>query len=208
MREVVRQVKELSLGDLIRVEWYDASIGKSLSGGLNGIDVPVTSWGVFLGVLGAKNKHIILAQNSFHYSDGLYDIDYTAIPTAWTTNITAIIRNHVPPETAKQLLNSFLIGGKTSIKRNKRQKKRCETTKDWIRQALTKTIQPKGKHKPITIEPNPKLVYAVKFAITMTLSLTTLEITHITILHTWNSEIFAAITGLTGTITGILIATK
>jgi hypothetical protein len=123
MREVVRQVKELNLGDLIRVEWYDASIGKSLSGGLNGIDVPVTSWGIFLGVLGAKNKHIILAQNSFHYADGVYDIDYTAVPTAWTANITLIAKAHVPRETAEQLLNSFLMGGKrTSAKRIKQQK--------------------------------------------------------------------------------------
>jgi hypothetical protein len=29
---------------------------------LNGIDVPVVSWGIFLGVLGSKNRHIILAQ--------------------------------------------------------------------------------------------------------------------------------------------------
>ena len=77
--------------------------------------------------------------------------------------------------------------------------------KDWIRKALTKTIQPKGKRQPIIIEPNPKLVYTLKFAIATTISLTTLEITHITILHTWNSEIFAAITALTGTITGILL---
>mgnify|MGYP001128106784 CR=1 FL=1 len=123
MKEVVKQVKGLSLGDLVKVDWFDASIGKSLSGGLNGIDVPVTSWGIFLGVLGAKNKHIILAQNNFRYADGLYDIDYTAIPTAWTVGVTAITKNHVPPETAKQLLNSFLIGGKSTIPRNKRQKK-------------------------------------------------------------------------------------
>jgi len=125
MKEVVKQVKGLSLGDLIRVEWFDASIGKSLSGGLNGIDVPVTGWGVFLGVLGAKNRHIILAQNNFRYSDGLYDIDYTAIPTAWTQNISVIAKNHVTPETAEQLLNSFLKGGKrTTAKRIKQQKVR------------------------------------------------------------------------------------
>ncbi|MEM3823793.1 MAG: hypothetical protein QXH87_02555 [Candidatus Bathyarchaeia archaeon] len=123
MRDVVRQVKELSLGDLIRVEWFDASIGKSLSGGLNGIDVPVTSWGIFLGVLGAKNKHIILAQNSFRYADGVHDIDYTAVPTAWTANITVIAKAHVPRETAEQLLNSFLVGGKrTACKRLKQQR--------------------------------------------------------------------------------------
>jgi hypothetical protein len=123
MKEVVKQVKGLNLGDLIRVDWFDASIGKSLSSGLGSIDVPVQSWGIFLGVLGEKNKHIILAQNSFRYADGVYDIDYTAVPVAWASNITTIIKNHVPPETAKQLLNSFLIGGKrTSTKRIKQQK--------------------------------------------------------------------------------------
>jgi hypothetical protein len=123
MKEVVKQVKGLTIGDLIKVDWFDASIGKSLSGGLNGIDVPVTSWGIFIGLLGAKNKHIILAQNNFRYTDSLYDIDYTAIPTAWTTNITVITKNHIPTPQAEQLLNSFLIGGKTNIARNKRQKK-------------------------------------------------------------------------------------
>lgn len=123
MNDVFKQVKNLSVGDLIRIEWFDASIGKSLSGGLNGIDVPVTSWGVFIGVLGQKNKHIILAQNNFRYADGLYDIDYTAVPTAWATNITIIIKNHVPTEEAKQLLHSFLIGGKQHTQRNKKQQK-------------------------------------------------------------------------------------
>jgi hypothetical protein len=124
MREVVKkQVKGLSLGDLVRVEWFDASIGKSLSGGLNGIDVPVVSWGVFLGVLGSKNRHIILAQNSFRYADGFYDIDYTAVPLAWTANATIIAKAHVPVEEAKQLLNSFLVGGKRASIRGKKQEK-------------------------------------------------------------------------------------
>lgn len=124
MRDVVRQVKELSLGDLIRVEWFDASVGKSLSGGLDGIDVPVVSWGVFLGVLGAKNKHIILAQNCFRYADGFCDIDYTAVPVAWTANAIVIAKAHLPTEEAKQLLNSFLIGGKhaTTVKGKKQQR--------------------------------------------------------------------------------------
>jgi hypothetical protein len=123
MKEVVKQVKGLTLGDLVKVDWFDASIGKSLSGGLNGIDVPVTSWGIFIGILGEKNKHIILAQNNFRYADGLYDIDYTAVPTAWATNITLIAKNHIQPEDAKQLLHSFLIGGKQSTQRNKKQQK-------------------------------------------------------------------------------------
>jgi hypothetical protein len=78
---------------------------------------------MFLGVLGKKNKHIILAQNNFRYADGIYDIDYTAIPTAWATNIIAIAKNHVTSETAKQLLNSFLIGGKNTSIRGKKQQR-------------------------------------------------------------------------------------
>jgi len=80
--------------------------------------------------------------------------------------------------------------------------------KDWIKKALTKTIQPKGRGTPTIIEPDPKLVYGVKFAIAMTLCLSALEIAHMLILGKWNSEIFAAITGLTGTISGILITQK
>jgi len=118
-----KQLKNLSIGDLIKVEWQDASIGKSFSGGLSGIDVPVTSWGIFIGILGEKNKHVILGQNSFRYSDGLYDIDYTAIPISWTVNVDVIAKNHVNPEEAKQLLNSFLLGGKRTFARSTRQQK-------------------------------------------------------------------------------------
>ena len=113
----------MSLGDLLRVEWFDASIGKSLNGGLDGIDVPVQSWGIFVGVLGDKNKHIILAQNSFRYADGMYDIDYTAVPVAWTVNVTTVVKSHVVSEDAKQLLQSFLVGGNRSFARRTRQQK-------------------------------------------------------------------------------------
>jgi len=40
-----------------------------------------------------------------------------------TTNITTITKNHIPKPQAEQLLNSFLVGGKSNIPRNKRQKK-------------------------------------------------------------------------------------
>jgi hypothetical protein len=83
MKELNSQIRQLSAGVLVCVEWCDASIGKSLSNGIGGIDVPVKSWGVFIGVLGKSREHVILAQNCFQYSDGLYDIDYTAIPLPW-----------------------------------------------------------------------------------------------------------------------------
>jgi len=78
-KQVLNQLENLSPGCLVCVEWSDASVGKSLGSGV-AVDVSVKSWGVFIGVLGEKNKHIVLAQNSFRYSNSLFDIDYTAIP--------------------------------------------------------------------------------------------------------------------------------
>ena len=74
--------------------------------------------------------------------------------------------------------------------------------KDWIKKALTKRIRQRE------IQPDPRLVYGVKFTIAMTLILSTLEIAHIAFLGKCNSEIFSAITALTGTITGIFITQK
>jgi hypothetical protein len=74
--------------------------------------------------------------------------------------------------------------------------------KDWIKRALTRRTRQRE------IPPDPRLVIGVKFTVAMTLILSTLEITHITFLGKWNSEIFASITALTGTITGILITQK
>jgi hypothetical protein len=73
---------------------------------------------------------------------------------------------------------------------------------DWIKKALTRHVRNRE------IPPDHRLVYGVKFAIAMTISLSALEIAHLAFLSRWNSEIFAAITGLTGTVSGILIAQK
>jgi hypothetical protein len=120
---ILNPIRSLTLGDLIFVSWFDASIGKSLSEGLASIDVPVSSWGIFIGVLGQKNKHLVLAQNNFHYADGLYDIDYTAIPLSWTASVTVIEKHHVKSEEAQSLLSSFLMGGRRRVPKRKRQQK-------------------------------------------------------------------------------------
>jgi hypothetical protein len=113
VKEIQSQIKNLAAGDLVCVEWCDASIGKSLSNGIGGIDVPVKSWGVFIGVLGKKREHVILAQNCFQYSDGLYDIDYTAIPLPWATSATLIDHGYVTAQEAQVLLHSFTINEKS-----------------------------------------------------------------------------------------------
>ena len=73
------KLKSANPGDLICCSWSDASTGRSSGSGL-AIDIPVKSWGVFVGLVGRKIKHIVLAQNSYRYSEWVYDMDYIAIP--------------------------------------------------------------------------------------------------------------------------------
>jgi hypothetical protein len=120
-KQVLKQIKSLKPGSLIRVDWHDASIGKSLSGGYGGIDVPVFSIGIFIGLLGENDKHIILGQNHFRYADGVFDIDYTAIPLVWGVNVKVIQVGYISPEEAQQLLNSFLLGGRRILPKRSRQ---------------------------------------------------------------------------------------
>jgi len=121
-RKVLGELGKLSLGDLVRVEWQDASIGKSLGTGV-AVDVNVCSWGIFIGFMGERGKHIVLAQNNFHYADGLYDIDYTAIPVSWMMSVDVIAKNHIKTSDAKELLNSFLTGGRRTLPKRKRQQR-------------------------------------------------------------------------------------
>jgi hypothetical protein len=82
---------------------------------------------------------------------------------------------------------------------------------DWVKRALTKTIQRKGsrgKTEVLIVQPNEKLVLGLKFAIGMTVCLSVLEVAHLAFLGSWNSEIFAAITGLSGTVMGIFVGQK
>lgn len=118
-KDLKKQLDSLDIGDLICVEWCDASVGKSLGSG-GAIDVPVRSWGVFIGVLGVKAKHIVLAQNSFCYADGLFDLDYTAVPLNWPVDITVIAKGYIPKEAAGKLVNSFMLGGHRMLSRGGR----------------------------------------------------------------------------------------
>jgi len=58
------------------------------------------------------------------------------------------------------------------------------------------------------VPPDEKLVLGVIFAICSLFGLIALQITYLIILKEWNSDIFAAITGLIGTILGIVIGSK
>jgi hypothetical protein len=77
---------------------------------------------------------------------------------------------------------------------------------DPIKRALTRRRFERGR---LVVEaPNDKLVLGVKFAIVMTGFMTAFEFAHMAFMHTWNAEIFAAITGLSGTVIGLFVGQK
>ena len=82
---------------------------------------------------------------------------------------------------------------------------------DFIKRALTKTIQirtAQGNTQQLELPPDKKLLYGMYFALVALVMLTALETTYMIVFQTFNNEIFAAMTGLIGTIMGILISQK
>ena len=83
----------------------------------------------------------------------------------------------------------------------------------WLRKILTKTVTVqtdihRKKVKRAQIPPNEKLVYSIYFAMMALGCLTLLEVTYMIVFRQFNSEIFSAITGLSGTILGVFLGTK
>lgn len=78
--------------------------------------------------------------------------------------------------------------------------------KALIRKALTGTVR--VKKGEMELPPSDRLVYGVSFAIYALLGLVGLQIAHLIVLRSWNNEVFTVISGLIGTITGILIGQR
>jgi len=115
MREVRKQIKGLQLGDLIRVRWFDACKGEARIDEKSDeakvqFDSPVTSWGVFLGLVGEKTKHVLLIRDHFQInaSSGVYDIDFNVVPIGMIHAIEALKRSELEPKVAELLQQAFL----------------------------------------------------------------------------------------------------
>ena len=85
--------------------------------------------------------------------------------------------------------------------------------KNLLRRLFIKKIAlPSGssrkKIKHETVPPSERLIFGIIFAMVALAGLIALEIVHIVFLKTWNNEIFAAITSITGTILGVFISQK
>ena len=115
-KEILKTLGACEPGDLVCVDWYDANIGKSRANG-GSIEVPVKSFGVFVMVAKGKKPTILLAQNCFEYADGFYDVDYMAIPAAWSSVISVVQKQYVPRRMAEGLAESFMVTG-NQVKRS------------------------------------------------------------------------------------------
>jgi len=97
-KKVLKQLGELQLGDLIEVTWLDASRGRLETveelreAGVPGaeIDLPVISYGVYIGTFGKIAKHIVLVASQWLFAQGYGQIDCTIIPVGTVENINVL----------------------------------------------------------------------------------------------------------------------
>ena len=113
-KRIAKQIKALRLGDLVRVEWFDASkgearVGKDTRSDVQ-FDIPVKSWGVFLGIMGRKTKHVVLLRDHFEMSAplGVYDVDFNVIPVGMISYVVVLKKAELDREVAALLQIAFL----------------------------------------------------------------------------------------------------
>lgn len=75
-----------------------------------------------------------------------------------------------------------------------------------LRRALTKTVR--VKKRDLELPPSEHVVWMMYFATISLIGLIALEVVYMIYFRSWSSEIFSAITGLIGTITGIFISQR
>lgn len=116
--KVLKQLKQLQLGDLIEVTWLDASRGRLETveelreAGAAGaeIDLPVTSYGVFIGVFGKRAKHIVLVASQWLFAQGYGQIDCTIIPVGTVENIQVLLPKLMDAENVRVCQQAFMHG--------------------------------------------------------------------------------------------------
>ena len=83
--------------------------------------------------------------------------------------------------------------------------------RSWLKKALTRKVAregSRGEQHIIVIPPSERLVLGVKFTMSMIICLSAVEIAHMAFLGSWSPEVFAVISGLIGTVSGVLIGQK
>ena len=115
---MLKQLGELQLGDFVEVTWLDASKGKietveeMRETGAAGaeIDVPVISYGVYIGAFGKIAKHIVLVASQWLFVQGYGQIDCTIIPVGTVENIRVLLPKLIDVENVRVCQQAFIHG--------------------------------------------------------------------------------------------------
>jgi len=118
-KKVVKQLSELQLGDLVEVAWLDASKGRletveemRESGASEAeIDLPVTSYGVYIRAFGKIAKHIVVVASKWLYAQGYGQIDCTIIPVGTVENIRVLMPKLMDAENVRDCQQACKKGG-------------------------------------------------------------------------------------------------
>jgi hypothetical protein len=106
------------LGDLVQVRWVDASRGKLETvqelreAGASGaeIDLPVVTYGVYIGVFGKIAKHIVVVASQWLYSEGYGQIDCTIIPLGIIQSIAVLKPKVMNAKNVRVCQQAFIHG--------------------------------------------------------------------------------------------------
>jgi len=124
-KSLEKQLQRLQLGDLIEVTWLDASRGKLETveelreAGAAGaeIDLPVTSYGVYIGAFGKRAKHIVLVASQWLFSQGYGQIDCTIIPVGTVEKIRVLLPKLMEAEDVRVCQQAFIHGRARRMRR-------------------------------------------------------------------------------------------
>jgi hypothetical protein len=98
-------IDSLRFGDLIEVEWLDASESTGrLEHSHARFDTPVRSVGYFLGIKGKRTKHVVIAKEII---DNAKAFHYNVLPIAMIEIVSVLAKNRLDPET-KRVLKKFV----------------------------------------------------------------------------------------------------
>ncbi len=202
----VVDVGSLQKGDLIHIEWSDASeVRARLSEHRRNPEARVYEWGVFLGVSErGKRRYLLLGKElalpwkewgAVRVPLDILDKIYVIRPQFCRVLPAGVLRKiRMRPAHNYVFLRKFRL-------------------RESVRSALTKrvsTAQGHGKKIRVNEEvlPSERLVLGVCFSVVALALLTVVEALHMIFLGSFNSEVFAGITLIIGTILGAFFGAK
>jgi len=203
--KAVVDIDALQKGDLIQIEWSDASeVRARLSEHRKNPEATVYEWGVFLGLSKMRRRQYLLLGKE------------VALPWkewgAVRVPIDILDKIHIIKPQFCRVLPADILRKIRIRPVHKYVFLRKLCLRESIRLALTKQIpiaQSRGKKVRIKeVPPSERLVLGVYFSIVALALLTVIEVLHMIFLGSFNSEVFAGITLVIGTILGAFFGAK